>query len=59
LPGGIGVTEEVFDYLLVNQGLDLSIASALVIFTRLTTLWSATIIGFIFTRYALKQKVNL
>jgi len=59
LPGGIGVTEGVADYLLVNQGLDLSIASSLVIFTRLTTLWSATIIGLIFTRYALKQKVNL
>jgi len=59
IPGGIGVTEGVFDYLLVNQGLDLSIASALVIFTRLTTLWSATIIGMIFARYALKQKVNL
>ena len=59
IPGGIGVTEGIADYLLVNQGLDLSIASALVIFTRLTTLWSATIIGLIFTRYALKQKVNL
>ena len=59
IPGGIGVTEGVFDYLLINQGLDLSIASALVIFTRLTTLWSATIIGMIFARYALKQKVNL
>jgi len=56
IPGGIGVTEGIADYLLVNQGLDLSIASALVIFTRLTTLWSATIIGLIFTRYALKQK---
>ncbi|MCH6586370.1 MAG: flippase-like domain-containing protein [Thaumarchaeota archaeon] len=59
IPGGIGVTEGMADYLLVNQGLDLSIASSLVIFTRLTTLWFATIIGVIFTRYALKQKVNL
>jgi len=59
LPGGIGVTEGVADYLLVNQGLDLSIAASLVIFTRLITLWGATIIGVIFTRYALKQKVNL
>jgi len=59
LPGGIGVTEGVADYLLVNQGLDLSIASSLVIFTRLITLWFATIIGLIFTRFALKQKVNL
>jgi uncharacterized protein (TIRG00374 family) len=59
MPGGIGVTEGVGDYLLVNQGLDLSIASSLVIFTRLITLWAATIIGMIFTRFALKQKVNL
>ncbi len=59
IPGGIGVTEGVGGYLLVNQGLDLSIASSLVIFTRLITLWAATIIGVIFTRFALKQKVNL
>ena len=55
IPGGIGVTEGMFDYLLVKQGLDLSIASSIVIFTRLTTLWFATIIGVIFTRYALKD----
>lgn len=59
IPGGIGVTEGVADYLLVKQGLDLSIASSLVIFTRLTTLWFVTFVGVIFTRYALKQKVNL
>ena len=59
IPGGIGVTEGMADYLLVKQGLDLSIASSLVIFTRLTTMWFATIIGVIFTRYALKLKVNL
>ena len=59
LPGGIGVTEGVGNYLLIKQGLDLSIASSLVIFTRLITLWGATIIGMIFTRYALKQNANL
>jgi uncharacterized protein (TIRG00374 family) len=59
LPGGIGVTEGVANYLLINQGLDLSIASSIVIFTRLITLWGATIVGVIFTRYALKQNVNL
>ena len=59
IPGGIGVTEGMFDYLLVKQGLDLSIASSIVIFTRLTTMWFVTIIGIIFTRYALKLKVNL
>ena len=55
IPGGIGVTEGVADYLLVKQGLDLSIASSIVIFTRLTTMWFVTIIGVIFTRYALKD----
>jgi len=49
IPGGIGVTEGMFDYLLVKQGLDLSIASSLVIFTRLTTMWFVTIIVVIFT----------
>ena len=59
IPGGIGVTEGIADYLLVKQGLDLSIASSLVIFTRLTTMWFVTVVGVIFTRYALKQKNNL
>ena len=56
IPGGIGVTEGIFDYMLVNKGLDLSIASSIVIFTRLTTIWFVTILGIVFTRYAIKQK---
>jgi len=59
IPGGIGVTEGIADYLLVKQGLAISVASSIVIFTRLATMWFATIIGVIFTRFALKQKVNL
>ena len=59
LPGGIGVTEGVADYLLVQQGLTISFASALVIFTRLVTIWSATGVGLIFTRFASKQKINV
>ena len=59
LPGGIGVTEGVADYLLVQQGLTISVASSLVIFTRLATIWFATSIGMIFTRFALKQKANI
>jgi len=59
IPGGIGVTEGVADYLLVQQGLAISVASAIVIFTRLTTMWFATIIGIIFARFALKQKVSI
>lgn len=59
IPGGIGVTEGIADYLLVQQGLTISVASSLVIFTRLATIWFATSIGMIFTRFALKQKVNI
>ncbi|MDH3312938.1 MAG: flippase-like domain-containing protein [Nitrosopumilus sp.] len=57
LPGGIGVSEGVADFLLVRQGLDLSVASSLVILMRLSTLWFATITGIIFTRIVLKQKI--
>ena len=42
MPGGIGVTEGVADYLLVQQGLAISVASSLVIFTRLATIWFAS-----------------
>ena len=56
IPGGIGVTEGIADYLLVQQGLTISVASSLVIFTRLATIWFSTSIGVIFTRFALKQK---
>jgi len=59
LPGGIGVTEGIADYLLVQQGLTISVASSLVIFTRLATIWSATGVGLIFTRFASKQKINV
>lgn len=59
LPGGIGVSEGVAYFLLVRQGLDLSVASSLVILMRLSTLWFATIIGIVFTRIVLKQKIQL
>ena len=56
LPGGIGVNESVADFLLVQQGLELFVATSLVILTRLTTVWFATIIGIVFSQYALKQQ---
>jgi len=58
LPGGIGVSESVADLLLVRQGLDLSVAASLVILMRLCTVWFATIMGIIFTRMVLKQKIH-
>ena len=58
LPGGIGVSEGVADLLLVRQGLDLSVAASLVILMRLCTVWFAPIMGIIFTRMVLKQKIH-
>ena len=58
LPGGIGVSEGVADLLLVRQGLELSVAASLVILMRLCTVWFATVIGIVFTRIALKQKIH-
>lgn len=54
LPGGIGVNESVADFLLVQQGLELFVATSLVILTRLSTTWFATIMGLIFTRFVIK-----
>ena len=56
LPGGIGVNESVADFLLVQQGLELFIATSIVILTRLTTIWFATIIGIIFSQHILKHQ---
>ena len=58
LPAGIGVNEGVADFLLIRQGLDFSVASSLVILTRLSTVWFATVIGIVFTRMVLKQKIH-
>lgn len=50
IPGGLGVTETSMSALLVKSGLIMPIATSLVIFTRLTSIWFYTIIGFIITR---------
>ena len=55
LPAGIGVNESVADFLLVQQGLELFVATSLVILTRLSTVWFATIIGVVFSRWVLKE----
>lgn len=47
LPAGIIVTESSMISLLVSEGIQLSIASVLVLLIRLTTIWFATAIGFI------------
>ncbi len=55
LPGGIGVHESMQDFLLLQQGLELHVASSLVVLSRLSTIWLATILGACFTRFAIKK----
>jgi uncharacterized protein (TIRG00374 family) len=55
LPGGIGVHESMQDFLLIRQGLELHVASSLVVLSRLSTIWLATVLGIIFTRFAIKK----
>jgi uncharacterized membrane protein YbhN (UPF0104 family) len=43
---------------LSSHGIDLSIATAVVIFYRICSLWYSTSIGIISTRFALKKSSN-
>jgi uncharacterized protein (TIRG00374 family) len=56
LPGGIGVHESMQDFLLLQQGLELHVASSLVVLSRLSTIWFATILGVFFTRFAIRRQ---
>jgi|TARA_B110000495_G_C23020417_1_gene605265 uncharacterized protein (TIRG00374 family) len=55
LPAGIGVTEISFVHLLLPYGIELSVATALVIFIRLCSIWYATLIGIIAVKFAFKK----
>jgi len=55
LPGGIGVTEITATGLLVNEGLEISLATSIIIIVRVTTTWFATAIGFICTKLFLSK----
>lgn len=56
IPGGVGVVEGGFTALLTQQNLSLSLAISIVIFVRLTTIWFATIIGFIAMYFTMRKK---
>ena len=58
LPGGIGLTESTFLGLLTSNGLDYSISSSLVLFVRLTTIWFATVLGFIAMRFIFRKNLQ-
>ena len=55
LPAGIGVTEGVFIGLLLSNNLELSIATSLILFIRLTTIWFYTFLGFIALKLTIKR----
>jgi len=58
LPGGFGVTEVSMLSLLTEYGLTPSASSALVLFTRITSIWFFTIIGIIATKFVIGYKNN-
>jgi glycosyltransferase 2 family protein len=47
LPSGIIITESTMIAILLNHGVDFSLATLLVIFTRLVTTWTSTLLGII------------
>jgi len=59
IPGGIGLTEASLIGLLVLSKVELVTASSLTIFIRLTTIWYATIVGFIAARIMFSRKTNI
>ena len=57
IQGGVGITEGSFVNLLLTHGIELSLATSLVIFVRLSVIWFSTISGFIVSNsYLHKQK---
>jgi uncharacterized protein (TIRG00374 family) len=59
LPGGLGLTEIAFTFLMQSKGIpkDLSVASTMII--RVVTLWFAVIVGILFTLNYQKELKNI
>ena len=57
LPGGVGVMESSFTAFMTKENIDISLGSTVTIFIRLSTIWLATLIGFLFN-YILMRKNN-
>lgn len=55
IPAGTGVLEAAFVKLMIQQHFDLSQASSLIIFIRITTTWFATITGFFISFFIMKK----
>jgi len=55
LPGGVGLTEISTVNFLTDKGMEISLATSIVIMLRLATIWFATIMGLITTKIFLKK----
>lgn len=55
LPGGVGLTEISTVNFLTDKGMKISLATSIVIMTRLATIWFSTIMGLITTKIFLKK----
>jgi len=58
MPAGIGVTEISVVGFLTKEGLDLSLATSIIIMIRLVSIWFATIIGFVTTKFFMSKKIK-
>jgi glycosyltransferase 2 family protein len=54
IPGGVGITEISFSQILSDFGVELALINVAVIFWRLSTIWYATILGIITSKFMLK-----
>ena len=55
LPAGVGITEFSFVSFMTDSGIELSVATSIIIMVRLLGIWYATILGFITTKYFLSR----
>lgn len=56
IPGGLGITETGMLALLVKFGLEKPIASAVILFTRFTSIWFFTMIGIIVIKFVITKR---
>jgi len=54
LPAGVGVTEVSLVGFLTKEGIDLALATSIMVMIRLTSIWYITTVGFITTKLFLK-----
>ena len=55
LPGGVGITEISATTLLTNEGVELSLATSIIIMMRIVTIWFYTATGFIASRFFISK----